>query len=173
MTKIDFLNAFTEFTKEAVKDVILPCALQSGQEAQQYRAPAVHRMRLPDMRAMAKKVPYIINQIVTSDDVQKTGKRTESSVVLRTVFCVYGEDDEEGSLALVELTERLRIAVLKNRIIAKRYELELDDNPLEVMFYPDDTAPYFAAEMISYWKVPTVEREDALRIISGNLPHGT
>lgn len=173
MTKTDFLNAFTEFTKEVVKDVILPCAVQSAREIPVYRAPDVYKMRLPDMNSTARRVPYIINQIVTSDDVQKTKNRTTSKLALRTVICVYGENDEDGAISLVELTERIRIALLKRRIIAKKYELDIESNPLEVLLYPDDTSPYFAAEMLTYWNLPSIEREDALAVISGNLPYGT
>jgi len=54
--------------------------------------------------------------------------------------------------------ERVRINLLKEVVIGKQYELDLDAG-LETLIYPEDTAPYYAGEMISVWKIPAVRRE--------------
>ena len=59
---------------------------------------------------------------------------------------------------LLGLMERLRIKLLKQVVIGERYQLDLTQGA-EVLIYPDDTAPYFAGEMITTWKIPSIERE--------------
>jgi hypothetical protein len=71
---------------------------------------------------------------------------------------VYHPDEEEGALLLLNLMERLRIRLLKDVVIAGQFELDLEAG-LETLIYPDDTAPYYAGELLSTWKLPAVERE--------------
>lgn len=164
MTKNDFLDAVVVFTKDLFRDVQLPCNRQTADEEQLYRAPEVHKMRLPDSGEYKKKVPYIIQQIVTQTDqdvVQRTGEgKPVSLVTLRTIFCVYALDESEGALSVMELCERYRIALLTTRVLDGKYRLDVKDNAVETMIYPDAVAPYFAAEMMSVWKMPTVTRWD-------------
>lgn len=165
MTKNDFLEAVAVFSRECFCDMLLPCAVQSEDEAQVFRPPEIHKMRLPDSSEAKKKAPYVIHQVISSTDSQKAGRRTESGLFLRSVFCVYNENEEEGALALLEMTERFRIALLKKRVIDDRFEIELDEENLETLIYPDDTAPYYAAEVITAWRMPSIEREDVYRFI--------
>lgn len=160
MTKNDFLDSMKAFTEDAVKDLLLPVSIQEEGEIPTVRPAEVYRMRLPDSNSATKKVPYIIHQIVTTQDTQSEGRRTESTVLLRSIFCVFSRNEEEGALMLLELTDRFRVALMRKRIIADRYALDLK-TPMETMFYTDNIAPYFAGEMMSTWKVPTVEREVA------------
>ncbi len=165
MTKNDFLDAACAFIESVFKDVMLPCNRQRADEDQLYRAPQVHKMRLPDSKEYKKKVPYIINQVVVGEDrlieEGRTGHYKPSSLItLRTIFCIYALDESEGALTVMELCERLRIAFLRVQVLDNKYRLELKNNALETMIYPDAVAPYFAAEMMSVWKMPTVERWD-------------
>lgn len=159
MTKNDFLDQLVARTNETVGDIILPVKLQASSEAQEYRAAEVYKMRLPDGTSATKKAPYIIHQIVTSTDSQPTGQNVQSSCTVRSVFCVYHDNEQEGALALLNLMERLRISFLRQPILSNRYHLDLRQS-LETLLYVDDTAPYFAGEMKSVWRMPTVERED-------------
>ena len=59
---------------------------------------------------------------------------------------------------LLNLMERLRIAILKKVVIGEQFEIDLEAG-LECLVYPDDTAPYFLGEMVSTWKMPTIKRE--------------
>ena len=59
---------------------------------------------------------------------------------------------------LLNLMERLRIALLKQCVIGNQYELNLQEG-VETMIYPDDTAPYFMGEMVTTWNLPPVQRE--------------
>ena len=60
-------------------------------------------------------------------------------------------------MLLLDLMERVRIALLRQVVIGRQFELDLQ-NSFEQLIYPDDTAPYYAGEMMSNWKMPAVER---------------
>lgn len=158
MDRVNLLHAMKAFTLETTKDLLLPVREQKGDEGGQTRSPVVFLMRVPDNSSATKKAPYILHQTITGKDEQKPGEMPESSSTVRTVFCVYNEDGEEGSLALLELMERWRIAVMKQRIIDNRYEVYMDAG-MDSLIYPDDTAPYYIGELVSTWSIPPVERE--------------
>lgn len=158
MTNITLLEQLKLFTQETIKDMILPVRLQKGDSERQSRAADVYLMRLPDSTAAIKKAPYIIHQLVTSKDTQPAGRQESGSSVVRSVFCVYCENEQEGALNLLNLMERLRIRLLRQVIIGQQYQLDLEAG-VEMLIYPEDTAPYFAGEMSTTWKMPSVERE--------------
>lgn len=158
MNKVILLDRLKAFTEEATADIILPTHPQKGDSGSQYRAADVYRMRLPDSRAATKKAPYILHQIITGKDAQPSGQRSTASATVRTIFCVYSNDEQEGGLRLLNLMERLRIALLERVVIGQQFTLDLQAG-LETLVYPDDTAPYFAGEMVSTWKLPAVQRK--------------
>lgn len=158
MNRIILLEQLRDFTNEAISDIIMPVRMQKGDTEQVSRAADVHRMRLPDSKAAQKKAPYIIHQIITGKDVQFEGQNESSSTVIRSIFCVYNDNEEEGALMLINLMERLRISLLKQIVIGDQFQLDLVAG-LESMIYPDDTAPYYAGEMLSTWKIPAIQRE--------------
>lgn len=166
MTANDFLEAVKVFTTGVVGDIILPCYPVKGDSGPCHRAPAVYKQKLPDMYDFEKKTPYIIHQVVSTASGQSPGERTKSRLVLRSVFCIYHPQSDEGALALLELMERFRIGILKTRILDSRYEIDLEKSQLETLMYPEESDPFFAGEMVSEWKMPSVEREDIRRIIS-------
>lgn len=159
MTKVVLLKQLKEFTEAATKDLLLPVAMQKGDEEEpKPRAAEVFRARLPDSKAAKKKAPYILHQIITGKDSQIPGQRLESSATVRTIFCVYHPNEEEGGLALLNLMERLRISMLEDTVIGKQFTLDREAG-LESLVYPEDTAPYYAGEMISTWTLPPIERK--------------
>lgn len=158
MTRNDLLEVLKVFTQETVSGMSLPTQIQSENEQQEYREPEVYKMRLPDGRAAKKKAPYILHQVITGMDTQPDGKPPESRTTIRTIFCVYSPDEQEGGLMLLELMERLRIALLRKVVLDGRFQLDLGEG-LETLAYPDDTAPFFCGEMKSVWRMPEVERE--------------
>ena len=115
-------------------------------------------MRLPDSKAATKKAPYIIHQVITGSDSQQEGERERGIAAVRTIFCVYSEDEQAGGMLLLNLMERLRIALLRQVVIGDQFQLDLRNN-FDRLIYPDDTAPYYAGEMMSNWIMPSVERE--------------
>lgn len=158
MNRITLLEQLRDITKTATGDIILPVKEQKGDAEKITRAADIHLMRLPDSRAAQKKAPYIIHQLITGKDIQPQGENETASAVVRSIFCVYNDDEEEGSLMLVNLMERLRIHLLKQVVIGDQFQLDLEAG-LESMVYPEDTAPYYAGEMVSTWILPAIRRE--------------
>ena len=107
-SRVGFLERLKEVTQEAVKDLILPTRIQKADEEQSYRAADVYLMRLPDSKSAFKKCPYILHQLITGKDIQEEGQNVASTVQVRTIFCVYNDDEQEGGLMLLGLAERLR-----------------------------------------------------------------
>lgn len=158
MTRIILLERLRDFTREATADLIMPTRIQKADEKQSYRTADIYLMRLPDGTAATKKAPYVLHQLITGMDRQPQGQRAESTAKVRSICCVYSDDEQEGGLMLLNLMERMRIALLKQVVIGNQFTLDLDAG-LETMVYPDDTAPYFVGEMLSTWELPAVERE--------------
>lgn len=158
MTKVILLERLRDFTRDSTGEIIMPTAPQKGEAEKQCRAAEVHLMRLPDSSAAKKKAPYILHQVITGKDAQPSGNSPESSVNIRTIFCVYNDNEEEGGLMLLNLMETLRIDLMRHVIIGRQFELDLEAG-IETLVYPEPTAPFYAGEMITAWKLPTVERE--------------
>lgn len=160
MNKIELLSKLKLVTLEETADLIMPVAKQKedGDTNPAPRAAEVYLMRLKDSSATKKKAPYIIHQLITGKDIQPQGDDVSASAVVRSIFAVYNPDEEEGALMLVNLMERLRIRLLKQVVIGGQFMLDLQAG-LEWLVYPEDTAPYYAGEMISTWKIPAVQRE--------------
>lgn len=160
LDKLGLLNALQEQTERVLGGLLLPVRMQKGDVKQEYRAPLVFKMRVPNGASAEKKAPYVLHTVITGSDKQESGELCESTAVVRSIFCAYNEDEQEGSLALLEMMERWRIDVLKTHVIADRFEIDLEtDNGLESLVYPDDTAPYFIGEYVSRWKLPSINRE--------------
>lgn len=171
MTTVFLLEALKAFTENATKELIMPVRANEKNPEPEPRAALVFRTRLPDFHAATEKAPYILHQLVTREDVQIPGQFPTAQAVVRTVFCVYNEDGQEGGMTLLNLIERLRIALLKHRVLDKQFVLNTEAG-LKTLIYPDDdehpTAPYYLGEMYSVWKIQEIERT----IINGKEGHG-
>ena len=158
MTRTGLLETLQQETQKAVKDLLLPVRRQrEDTEDPPPHAAQVFKTRLPDMKASDRKAPYIIHSLITGIDSQMEGEQITCKATVRSTFCVYHEDEQEGGLALLNLTERLRIHILK-RIVLGIYALDLRQG-IELLVYPDDTAPYYMADMITQWNLPPITRE--------------
>jgi len=159
MTKRELLVVLKAFTEEAIKDLIMPVRMQKHDEKEpEPRAADVYLMRLKKSTDAEKTAPHIIHSIITGRDNQPEGERAKASTLVRTVFSVYHEDEQEGSLMLLDLMERLRIALLKQVVLDDRYELETDEG-IDTLIYPDNLWPYYAGEMVCSWRIPAIYRE--------------
>ncbi len=165
MTKIILLEELKKFTLEATRELLLPVAFQKGDpEPPAPRAPEVHLMRLPSESAWKKKAPYITHQVLQWLDVRNPGRPPVARAVVRSYFCVYNQNESEGELSLLNLMERLRIALLEAGRLGRVFTLDLDDTPnkeagLEGMIYPNNIVPYYKGEMMTAWYLPPVERK--------------
>ena len=160
-SRLHLLETLKEFTENAVGDLILPLNPKKERGVtRNERTAEVYLMRMPNEESGTKKAPYILHQFVTGQDIQKTGQNPTSSAVVRTVFCVYSnsENEAEGLFALMNLMERLRIALLKTPNIGHRYLMDKSEG-METLVYPEQWPPYYMGEMISSWKLPAVKEE--------------
>ena len=96
MNRIILLEELKKATHEAVGDIMMPVRMQKGDIEQSYRAADVYKMRLPDSKSAQKKAPYIIHQVINSKDIQPEGEDVSSSTVVRSIFGVYNDNEEEG-----------------------------------------------------------------------------
>lgn len=162
MTTVFLLETLKAFTEDAVKELVMPVRATEKRPEPEPRAALVFRARLPDFRAATEKAPYILHQLVTRKDAQAAGKAPEARAVVRSVFCVFHEDGQEGGMALLNLMERFRIALLTQRVLGKQFVLDTEEG-LDTLVYPDDgehpTAPYYLGEMYSVWKIFGIERK--------------
>ena len=158
MTRSKLLNDLKLFIQDAVKDFRLPTVLQKGDTEVETRPPEVHKMRLPNSRDAKKVAPYILLQLVNGTDKQPHGKPSDSSAVIRIIYCVYCANEEEGAAHLLNVMDAVRIRLLKRVVVGNQFELDTDAG-LDTVIYNEDTAPYYAGEMICTFKLPTIERE--------------
>ncbi len=160
MTRTILLECLRDVTAEAVKDLLLPVRRQKGDDESLAPRPVkLYLMGLPEAGAATKKAPYILHQVVTGKDTQKPGDfQPVATAVVRSVFCVYNEDGQKGTLMLLNLMERVRIALLEQVTIGKQFTLDLSEG-LETLVYPDETAPYYIGEIVSTWKLPGITRK--------------
>lgn len=175
MTKVLLLQELKEFTGEVLKNETLPVReqRQDGGKPPKDRAPATFLMRLPDVGADEKKVPYVLHQVVTGHDgLEKTGGSMEMTArtAVRSVFCVYDKDRERGNMALLELMERFRVSLLERVVIGGQFMLDLEEGISSVIYPPDaaDMAdPYYKGEMVTSWILPPIHQLAAVEIASG------
>ncbi len=167
MTKVVLLEQLKEFTEEHTRDLLLPVQAREEDEAPPPDcAPAVYVPRLPELYSYKRKAPFITHEIVTGKDKWDPIRRSpapDSSAVVRTCFCVYHPNEMEGGLALLNLMERLRIALLEQGVIGRQFRLDVEAG-VETLVYPtvmyeNTVSPFYSGEMLTTWKLPPVERK--------------
>lgn len=160
MTKVILLEELKKFTLENTKDILMPVERQEEDaEPPAPRSAQVFSMNLPDSASYRRDAPYILHQIINSKDKQPPGQKWPSGIaIIRSVFCVYHEDGQEGGLMLLNLMERMRIALMKQVVIGGQFTLDLREE-LDALFYTEKTAPFYGGEMISQWQMKSIERE--------------
>lgn len=178
MTRWDFLDAITDYTNELFRDVLLPKNIdpeeivtdepwalfkEDGAETAKLK---VYKMRLPDSTSNLSAAPYCLHQIVTGNDGYDDLGAPRSTVLLRSVFCIYHPMPEDltqsydpGAERVMEVAERFRIALLTDMLIDERFELDLTAGDMETLYYPDDLRPYYIAEVATNWRIPSIKRE--------------
>ena len=162
MTKITLLEQLKEFSEIHTGDLLLPVQPQEEDvEPPADRPATVYTPCLPELRSYARKAPFTTHEIVTSKDVAVQrpggGKFMQSTAVVRTCFCVYHKNEQEGKLALLTLMED----------IGGQFKLDLDAG-VETLVYPGNpnqtaVSPFYLGEMITTWILPIIERK---------VPHG-
>lgn len=163
MTAVTLLDSLKDFTKDVTKDLIMPVKPSEEVEEPEPRCAGVYICHLPEFDSIKRKAPCILHQIVTRKDIQLPGEPfPDTAAVVRSAFCVYNDDEEEGGLMLLNLMERLRISLLQKVVLNKKFKLDLEAG-LESLVYNSvgrPTHPYYLGEIVSVWKIfHTIERE--------------
>ncbi len=170
MTPIVLLKELKQFIEDNTKNIILPVrpinnkiipepsgkGKKNAEEQSKRRAAEVHLMRLPNKDAETNRIPYILLQFLTGVDEQKSGEASDSECKIRIVIATYSEDGSAGSMDLLNVITRIRVALLKTGVIGDKFVLR---KPLEYAVYPDETGTYYLGEMITIWGLPPVEQE--------------
>ena len=168
MTRITLLEQMKEFSEALTNDLLLPVQMQEEDEEQPpNRAPTVYIPCLPELHAYAQTAPFSTHEIVTGKDKvvddPHMGKRKISVTVVRSCFCVYHKNEQEGRLALLTLMERMRIGLQEAVVIGKQFKLDLEAG-IETLVYPGNpnqtaVSPFYLGEMITTWHLPIIERK--------------
>lgn len=156
MTPLELLDALKAYIEEKTKDILLPVRVDRKSGEAKERPAEVYKMRLPTKDAETQRIPYILLQYLKGTDIQNDGERPESSCMVRIVAATYSENGEEGAMCVLNLLTRIRLALLRDGIIADRFLLK---PPMEMIVYPDSTPPYYLGEMMTEWQMPIVESE--------------
>jgi hypothetical protein len=160
LTTLGLLDCLAEFVRENTKDIILEARGSETCDGERFpdntRAANIYKMRLPDEQSILDKVPYILLQVLASEDMQEEGQNPISYCKIRIVIVTYSADYSKGAIDVLNLTERIRIALLKQRTIGGKYKLDM---PVERIIYNDDQAPYFDGELMTNWFLPPIQQE--------------
>lgn len=176
MSKVILLERLKEFTLSVTQDLRLPVEMQEDDPRQpKPRPPAVFLMDLPQLADYERKAPYILHQIVTGKDAytlvsKACSQAPDSTALVRSVFCVFHPDRQQGGMALLSLMEQLRIALLEQPVLGKQFTLDLNEG-LNSLVYQDDTGakPFYLGELLTLWHCPFSRRTDTLPL-TGSLP---
>ncbi len=167
MTRITLLEQLKTFSEEHTGDLLLPVQPQEDNENPPDRAATVYTPCLPELHSYAQKAPFMTHEVVTGNDKVKTDERglkmKRSITVIRTCFCVYHKDEQQGKLALLTLMERMRIALLEQVIIGAQFKLDTEAG-VETLVYPGNpnqtaVSPFYLGEMLTTWNLPPIERK--------------
>ncbi len=160
MTRVKLIHELKLFSENSVKGIELPLAVQKGDTEIQTREPRVYMMRLPNSKAAQKLAPYIIIQLVDSKHQREDSGYPNPSytATVRFIFCVYSQDEEEGAIMLLNVMDRVQEKLLEQIQIGDCFTLD-EHQGLESVVYPDDTAPYYAGEMIGTFHIRPIQRE--------------
>jgi hypothetical protein len=161
VTAFFLLEALKAFIEDATKDIILQVRDEEDFPKGRIRAPKVHLMHLPEIDDTGNRIPFILLQFVTGKD-EPQNQTAECRI--RIVFAAYASDRGKAGIDVLNMTERVRIALLSAGGIEDMFFLQ---EPLERILYPADTEPYYMGEMLTVWSAPTIEREDKFYVEEG------
>ncbi|MDO4301780.1 MAG: hypothetical protein Q4D26_10365 [Clostridia bacterium] len=155
MSPIFLINDLKYFVQECTKDLLLE--VKTNPKDEKVIKPANVFIGSPPAKVKnIQYIPYIILRLLTGKDEQKESEEENSTIKVRLIAATYSEDSEKGYIDVMNVIDRLRIELLKNRVLNNKYTLKL---PLEYIIYEDDTGPYSIGEIITTWEIPSIRQE--------------
>lgn len=115
--------------------------------------PAVHLGLLPPKTADTRNDPVYPLILILPVDGKSSSEGSTAQIKLR--FGTQSEDDA-GFIDVLNLLERVRILLLRQRIIDKKYRIT---NEWSWHFFEDQPVPQWAAELTTNWDLPPIRQE--------------
>lgn len=115
--------------------------------------PAIHIGFLPHRNkdnSGESEFPFVIVRPEAGNDQQD-----DSKVTVKLIFGVKAED-QQGFIDLFNLMEQVRIALLRQRIINRRYKMEL---PYKWEFFDEQPYPEWYGQATTIWILPAIQEE--------------
>jgi len=115
--------------------------------------PAVHLGALPSKTAENRNDPVFPLIIVRPMDGD--GDNDESRVQVKLLFGTQSEDDS-GFIDVLNLMERVRILLMRQRIIDRKFQIEPN---WKWQFLEDQPEPQWICQAITTWTLPQIRQE--------------
>ncbi|MEK3749426.1 hypothetical protein NYE25_14375 [Paenibacillus sp. FSL E2-8871] len=140
MTSVMLMMAIKEFLKKELADDAATI-------------PAVHLGALPSKTAENRNDPVFPLIIVRPMDGDSDDKESRAQVKL-----LFGtqSDDDSGFIDVLNLMERVRILLMRQRIIDKKFRIESN---WKWQFLEDQPEPQWICQAITTWTLPQIRQE--------------
>lgn len=156
MTPSVLVAELKKFAEDCTRDIQLPVrAKQTETPELKLRAPMVYAMDLPSKEDDTKLAPYIVVQLLPGVDRQKQGEDPESVVQVRFVSVCYCDNMGEGKMYVLNVIERLRERLLKQRVLAEHFSLAYGED-VEYFVNLNPLVPYFDGELVAKFEIPPI-----------------
>ncbi|CAH1058854.1 hypothetical protein [Paenibacillus pseudetheri] len=140
MTSVMLMIAIKDFLKKELADDAVTI-------------PAVHLGALPSKTAENRNDPVFPLIIVRPMDGDSDND--ESRVQVKLLFGTQSEDDS-GFIDVLNLMERVRILLMRQRIIDKKFRIESN---WKWQFLEDQPEPQWICQAITTWTLPQIRQE--------------
>ncbi|MEC1744122.1 hypothetical protein [Schinkia azotoformans] len=150
------INILVDKFKTFVEQVVQNYALETNQETE--KVPQVLTGFLPSKRsAYGPDFPFVIVRALKGSDASE-----QSTVTIRLYIGTYSEDEKNGWRDVTNIIERIRTEILKQRVIGKKFKVEL---PIEFEIPEEQPIPEWFGFMTLQVIVPQVQDEGGFRVV--------
>lgn len=115
--------------------------------------PAVHLGALPSKTAENRNDPVF--PLIIVRPMEGDGDDKESRAQVKLLFGTQSEDDS-GFIDVLNLMERVRILLMKQRIIEKKFRIESN---WKWQFLEDQPEPQWICQAVTTWTLPPIRQE--------------
>lgn len=145
MTPVMLIIALQKFLQQALADDVLI--------GDAVRPPAVHLGSLPSKTADNRDDP--VYPLIIIRPIEGDSDKDTSTVQVKLIFGTQSEDDH-GFIDVLHLMERVRILLMRERIIDKKYRIE----PNWKWGLPEEQPePQWLCYAITTWQLPQIRQE--------------
>lgn len=145
MTPVMLMMALQKFLREALSDDVLI--------GDAVRPPAVHLGALPSKTADNRDDP--VYPLIIIRPMEGDSDKDKSTVQVKLIFGTQSDDDS-GFIDVLNLMERVRILLMRQRIIDKKYRIEPS---WKWEFLEDQPEPQWICRATTTWQLPQIRQE--------------